>query len=261
VSTTPVFQAFRGYGYITNPTINPANGAKGTDNENFVVIGPGTNKSQTEQLRRTSPGRLADPALERREPDPDYGLRLETQSMENLTFDSPGFEINDQLVAARRGRSGTSPGPAAQGRRELGPLLLRDALTWEPRLSAARLQINYTSNAGQLRLHVRHHSAGSFDTTPSATTQAARHPPREPGRLRQTGGGLTPATRSCRCLRRPVRPEVQYEVVADVAVGSPTSGGGQGMVIEDMSRTTAPTTHRHPGWTANIYYPDGSLRR
>ena len=262
VSTTPVFQAFRGYGYITNPTINPANGAKGTDNENFVVIGPGTNKSQTDSFAYFLQDVWQIPLEKLGNLTLNYGLRLETQSMENLTFDSPGFEINDNWsprVAAIWDFTGTGRGKVAAN---WGRYYYAMPLDMGNRAFGGEIQINYSVDPASCGFTYGTTPAGSFDTTAIGYDAGCSVIPRgNPGAFRQTGGGLTPADSELQgAFVDQFGAEVQYEVVPDVAVGLSYIGRRQGMVIEDMSSNDgADYFIGNPGVDRNIYYPDGSL--
>ena len=272
-----LFSVTGGHGKIVGYRIGP-NGVPGIDlgdwaaDPGISVTWPsvGKNRSQSDSLSyflqdvwQIQAGRLGAFTL-------NYGLRLETQSMENLDSDSNGFEINDNwaprlsaiwdFTGAGRGKVGASWGrfyyamPLDMGNRSFGP-----AVTLRYDLDGA--------SCGFVDGSTR---PGDFDTT-------NLYLPSQPGlpsgcQVRPRGGANNDLRLIGGANVTPVDPdmkgqfvdqfgaEIEYEVLPKVAVGVVYQGRRQGYVIEDMSSNDGADYYiGNPGRDNDVYLPDGTF--
>jgi hypothetical protein len=269
-----LFTAFRGYGNIVNPGIGPGDvpGLEVSDwaDDTSRVIWPqvGKNKSQTDSIAYFLQDVWQIPAGSFGNVTLNYGLRLETQSMENLDFDSTGFDIKDNWaprVSAIWDFTGT-------GRGKVGA-------SWGRFYYAMPLDMGNRAFGGEisLRYNLEEESCGFVDgvTRPGDYDTTNLYLPAAPGLpgcqvltraganndFRLTGATLTPADPDLKGqFVDQFGAEVEYEVLPDVAVGVVYQGRRQGYVIEDMSSNDGGTYYiGNPGKDTDIFLPDGTF--
>jgi hypothetical protein len=202
----------------------------------------------------------------------NYGMRLETQSMENLKFKGQGFSINNNWSPRVQGIWDFTGRGAGKIAGSWGRYFYALPLDAGDRAFGSEQQVRYRYaasgcggfagvDAGNLQLFnpkgipLAANSAGTGCTLqPYAGTGGD-------GIAVLTGGGLTPG--------EPVDPKLQgayvdqfgaqaeYEVFPDVSVGVSYDGRRQGTIIEDMSATNGNTYFvANPGRDINIPDPN-----
>jgi hypothetical protein len=276
-SGAQIFSAFRGYGTIANPGVDPATGVRGLEIADARLDPTRVNRTRQANTSETDsfayylqdswqPSFLPNVTL-------NLGVRLETQSMKNLDFEdlgSTGFEINDNwsprvqaiwdFTGTGRGKVAGSWGrfyyamPLDMGNRAFGQdIQLRYNLLAsscspggiDPRTFDTR-QVEYESAAGT----GFRSSTCQLDARGGASND-----------LRLTGAPLTPADPDLKgSYVDQFGGQVEYEILPDLALRADYQGRRQGYVIEDMSSNDGSDYYiGNPGKDTDIFLPDGTF--
>lgn len=257
--------AYRGFGVIKNGVADPTTGVVGTDDPANVFRTNPQNKSQTDSFGYFLQDAwqfsfLPNVTL-------NYGIRLETQSMKNLTFDSTGFDIKDNWsprVQAIWDFTGNGRGKAAAS---WGRFYYAMPLDMGDRAFGSEISLRYTLNGASCGLpaDLSNGAAGAFDPRslnfpggPTASTCAVVPNAGANNDYRLTGGGTTPADPGLKgAFVDQWGAQVQYELLSDLSVGLEYQARRQGNVIEDMSSNDGGSYFiGNPGKDRNIPDPN-----
>jgi hypothetical protein len=253
VGNRPVFQAFRGYGNIENPTIS-ASGVWGTNISTDVTQGPGKNTSVTNSFAYF----LQDQYEPIRGLTFDLGVRLEQQNMYNKNFpDNPGFDINNEWqprLAAIWDFTGTGRGKLGAN---WGRFYYAMPLDMGNRAFGSEVSLSYYVYADTCG-NFSQVPAGQFDTNQVNFNNCQVVPRGSPGAFRLTGTGIgTPADPNLHGQYVDQwGAQAEYEVLPDMSVGVEYQARRQGYVIEHRSSNDGGDYFiGNPGVDRNIYYP------
>jgi hypothetical protein len=242
-----LFLAFRGYGNI-NATTTGADGAVGIEIPSFttdptlVTRGARGNTSRTNSFAYFLqdswqfgflPERFGTFTL-------NYGLRLETQSMDNLDFESTGFDINDNWSPRVQGIwdfTGNGRGKLAGS---WGRYYYAMPLDMGDRAFGTEISLRYNLNAANCGFTGANpggfNNAGLALPFPGESTTCTLQSRAGAFNDIRLTGGVTPADPELEgAFIDQFGGQLEYEILSDLSLGVEYVGKRQGNIIEDMS--------------------------